>query len=393
MRAAIGAALQEAALDPLLTGRDHMRLQTTLQGLPKRERRARGDELLARVGPRRRRRSQGRRLLGRDEAPARPRARARALPARAVPRRADDGPGPLQPRRPVGRGRAARARGRRDRVPDHAVPRGGRRARRPRRHHRPRPHRRRGHAGGAEGGDRAPVGRGDAGRSRASATRSPRVLASSARRSPRRPASPPCGSRRRGPDAVVRALDAERPRASPTCSSTSRRSTTSSSPRPAASSTPATSRRPEPRAGRGVSLLAQSGEMARRSVLQTLRQPAMVIPPILFPLILMAINVGGLDAATLLPGFPTDNYLDFAIAFPFIQGSLFASINAGIEPRARRRDRLPQAARADADAALRAADRQPRGRDGGGAARRRDLPRGRLRRRPARRGRARPACW
>jgi len=43
----------------------------------------------------------------------------------------------------------------------------------------------------------------------------------------------------------------------------------------------------------------------------------------------MAINVGGLDAATLLPGFPTDNYLDFAIAFPFIQGSLFASINAG----------------------------------------------------------------
>ena len=29
------------------------------------------------------------------------------------------------------------------------------------------------------------------------------------------------------------------------------------------------------------------------------------------------------------PGFPADSYLDFAIAFPFIQGSLFASINAG----------------------------------------------------------------
>jgi ABC-2 type transport system ATP-binding protein len=50
VRAAIGAALQEAALDPLLTGRDHMRLQTTLQGLPRGERRARGDELLGRVG-------------------------------------------------------------------------------------------------------------------------------------------------------------------------------------------------------------------------------------------------------------------------------------------------------------------------------------------------------
>ena len=73
----------------------------------------------------------------------------------------------------------------------------------------------------------------------------------------------------------------------------------------------------------------QSFEMARRSILQTLRQPAMVIPPVLFPLILMGINVGGLDAATMLPGFPTDSYLDFAIAFPFIQGSLFASINAG----------------------------------------------------------------
>jgi ABC-2 type transport system permease protein len=78
-----------------------------------------------------------------------------------------------------------------------------------------------------------------------------------------------------------------------------------------------------------LSLLEQGLEMARRSVLQTLRQPAMVIPPILFPLTLMAINVGGLDAATKLPGFPADSYLDFAIAFPFIQGSLFASINAG----------------------------------------------------------------
>ena len=77
-------------------------------------------------------------------------------------------------------------------------------------------------------------------------------------------------------------------------------------------------------------LLQQAAEIARRSVLQTLRQPAMVVPPILFPLILMGINVGGLDQATNIPGFPpVDSYLDFAIAFPFIQGSLFASINAG----------------------------------------------------------------
>jgi ABC-2 type transport system ATP-binding protein len=50
VRRAIGAALQEAALDPLLTGREHMRLQTTLQGVPKLERGPRGDALLERVG-------------------------------------------------------------------------------------------------------------------------------------------------------------------------------------------------------------------------------------------------------------------------------------------------------------------------------------------------------
>jgi ABC-2 type transport system ATP-binding protein len=50
VRASIGAALQEAALDPLLTGREHLRLQAALQGLPRGGRTARADELLARVG-------------------------------------------------------------------------------------------------------------------------------------------------------------------------------------------------------------------------------------------------------------------------------------------------------------------------------------------------------
>jgi ABC-2 type transport system ATP-binding protein len=50
VRAAIGAALQEAALDPFLTGRDHLKLQTALHGLPRADRGALGEELLARVG-------------------------------------------------------------------------------------------------------------------------------------------------------------------------------------------------------------------------------------------------------------------------------------------------------------------------------------------------------
>ena len=50
VRSTIGAALQEAALDPLLTGREHLLLQATLQGLPSAERQTRAQALLERVG-------------------------------------------------------------------------------------------------------------------------------------------------------------------------------------------------------------------------------------------------------------------------------------------------------------------------------------------------------
>ena len=69
--------------------------------------------------------------------------------------------------------------------------------------------------------------------------------------------------------------------------------------------------------------------LAQRSVVRTLRQPAMVVPSIVFPLLLLSINSSGLDSATLLPGFPADSYFQFAIAIPFIQGALFAAMSAG----------------------------------------------------------------
>ena len=50
VRSVIGAALQEAALDHLLTGREHVQLQATLQGIARGERKARTAELLDRVG-------------------------------------------------------------------------------------------------------------------------------------------------------------------------------------------------------------------------------------------------------------------------------------------------------------------------------------------------------
>jgi ABC-2 type transport system ATP-binding protein len=49
VRASIGVALQEAALDPLMTGRELIRLQATLQGIPTAEGRRRADALLERV--------------------------------------------------------------------------------------------------------------------------------------------------------------------------------------------------------------------------------------------------------------------------------------------------------------------------------------------------------
>jgi ABC-2 type transport system permease protein len=73
----------------------------------------------------------------------------------------------------------------------------------------------------------------------------------------------------------------------------------------------------------------QVGLIARRSLVRTARQPGIWIPPLLFPLILMAVNSNGLRAATHLPGFPTRSFLAFFVPFSFMQGALFASGIAG----------------------------------------------------------------
>jgi ABC-2 type transport system permease protein len=75
----------------------------------------------------------------------------------------------------------------------------------------------------------------------------------------------------------------------------------------------------------------QIGQLARRSVVRTLRQPAQIVPALVFPLFLLAVNAGGLNNATKLPGFPTDSYLTFALAITFMQGAMFALMNAGTD--------------------------------------------------------------
>ena len=80
-----------------------------------------------------------------------------------------------------------------------------------------------------------------------------------------------------------------------------------------------------------TALRTQVAELARRSTLRTMRQPGQVVPALIFPLFLLAVNSGGLKSATRIPGFPTTSYLAFALAIPFIQGALFSVLNAGTD--------------------------------------------------------------
>jgi ABC-2 type transport system permease protein len=77
--------------------------------------------------------------------------------------------------------------------------------------------------------------------------------------------------------------------------------------------------------------LTQVGHVARRSVLRTVRQPAQIVPSLVFPMLLLAINASGLQRVTNLPGFPTDSFVTFALAIPFMQGALFSVMNAGTD--------------------------------------------------------------
>lgn len=75
----------------------------------------------------------------------------------------------------------------------------------------------------------------------------------------------------------------------------------------------------------------QVGALAGRSLAHMARQPARIVPPLLFPATLMLLNAAGLRPSTELPGFPTTSFLAFVLAVPFIQGALFATLNAGAD--------------------------------------------------------------
>jgi ABC-2 type transport system permease protein len=85
------------------------------------------------------------------------------------------------------------------------------------------------------------------------------------------------------------------------------------------------------RSAAGAGLVEQTLAVGRRAVTRTLRQRALLIFPMVFPLILFAINGSALGPATRIPHFPTHHYRDFLLAMTFVQGAMFVSITAGVD--------------------------------------------------------------
>ena len=165
VRGSVSLTGQFASVDEELTGRENLVLLGRLLGFAKRAGRRARDRAARGVRPGRGRRPARVHLLGRHAPAPRHRRQHRRHPRPAVPRRADHRPRPPQPQPGVGH-RAGAGRHRHHGAADHAVPRGGRPARRPHRHHRPRPHHRRGHLGRAEGVGRVRRPAGPGGRPR-----------------------------------------------------------------------------------------------------------------------------------------------------------------------------------------------------------------------------------
>jgi ABC-2 type transport system permease protein len=79
-----------------------------------------------------------------------------------------------------------------------------------------------------------------------------------------------------------------------------------------------------------LSVAAQYLALSRRSIMGTIRTPIAIVPPLVFPLIFLALNSAALDRSTQLPGFPeVDSFLQFMFATTIVQGTLFGSIGAG----------------------------------------------------------------
>ena len=79
-------------------------------------------------------------------------------------------------------------------------------------------------------------------------------------------------------------------------------------------------------------LLTASLALARRALRNYFRRPQFLAPLVIFPSMFLAVNVGGLEQATRLPGFDSagDGMLDFQLAAAITQSILLGGVGAGI---------------------------------------------------------------
>jgi len=77
------------------------------------------------------------------------------------------------------------------------------------------------------------------------------------------------------------------------------------------------------------SLRLQFARIARRSLVRTIRQPALLLPSFIFPLFMLAVVSAGGDDVTKVKGFPTDSYITFILAASLVQGASGVSTLAG----------------------------------------------------------------
>ena len=78
-------------------------------------------------------------------------------------------------------------------------------------------------------------------------------------------------------------------------------------------------------------MIRASRAIARRSLTTTLRRPQFLFPLVVFPTLFLAVNVGGLQRTTELPGFEEVNgFLDFQLAAAICQSMLIGGVGAGI---------------------------------------------------------------
>jgi ABC-2 type transport system permease protein len=74
-----------------------------------------------------------------------------------------------------------------------------------------------------------------------------------------------------------------------------------------------------------------TGALARRALTQTFRYPRYLAPILVFPTLLLAVNVGGAGQATRLPEFPDVNgFLDFELAAGMVQSAMLGGVSAGL---------------------------------------------------------------